>query len=141
MFEDAILSVSAGYRHAAVSRRQAGRGSDDRRRSSRAPRKPAVIRFIMRILWGGHLPAPARASAEGLRYLTLMVDAEGHAMSMNEVWLLILGGVVVAFVAWRMLVAGRAGRRPSAAGKAAEDAAGLVARHEAERAAVEEDHR
>ena len=93
----------------------------------------------MRIMWGGaHLPAPARASAEGFRYLTLVVDAKGYAMSMSGTWLLILGGVVVAFVFWRILVAVRSAKRHSTTGETPEDSAGQAARREAERLAAEE---
>ncbi|WP_324600249.1 hypothetical protein, partial [Accumulibacter sp.] len=53
---------------------------------------------------------------------------------MNEEWLLILGGAVVAFLAWRMVLAGRSGKRPSAADGATEEAA----RRETERLAAEE---
>ena len=59
-------------------------------------------------------------------------------MSMSGTWLLILGGVVVAFVFWRILVAVRSAKRHSTTGETPEDSAGQAARREAERLAAEE---
>mgnify|MGYP000958499184 CR=1 FL=1 len=59
-------------------------------------------------------------------------------MSMNEGWLLIVGGLVVALVAWRMFIARRTARGPSVPVEAAETAADQVAGSEAERLAAEE---